>query len=129
MAIKHLGKAEVLSIYFEIIAKFGKEKGVVDEGNLESMLYRVEDYSAKTKEETIFWKATILLERIVLGHPFVDGNKRTAFQVTKTFLKLNCYELEAPEGETIEFLILVAKGLKNRYSIKSWLEAHSKKAL
>ncbi|MFH0817866.1 MAG: type II toxin-antitoxin system death-on-curing family toxin [Candidatus Micrarchaeota archaeon] len=129
MAIKHLGKAEVLSVYFEIIKKFGKEKGVVDEGNLESTLYRVEGYSAKTEDETIFWKATILLERIVLGHPFVDGNKRTAFQVTKTFLKLNGHELESPEEETISFLVLIAKGLKNRYSIKSWLENHSMKAL
>ena len=129
MAIKHLTKEELLDIYFGIIKKFGKEKGIVDEGNLESSLYRVEGYKGKSEEETIFWKAAILLERIVLGHPFIDGNKRTGFEATKTFLKLNGYGLNPGEGETITFLVKIAEGKKNRYSIKNWLEKYSKKAL
>ena len=42
MTIKHLNKEELLAIYFEIIEKFGKDKGVIDQGNIESTLLRAE---------------------------------------------------------------------------------------
>ncbi len=36
----------------------------------------------------------MLLYGIVTGHPFVDGNKRTALIATELFLKINGKELE-----------------------------------
>jgi len=95
-------------------------------GNLSATLERVEDYKGKD-EEALFWKATILLERIILGHPFIDGNKRTAYEATKLFLLANEYILIATEEEIIELLVGIAKSKKNRFSIKNWLEKHSEK--
>ncbi len=129
MAIKHLNKEELLVIYNEIIDRFGKERGVIDNGNLESTLFRVEGYNGKDEKDSVFWKATILLERIVIGHPFIDGNKRTGYEATKTFLRLNNFELTSMEEDTIHFLIEIAEGKRNRHSIKNWLVKHSKEVL
>lgn len=125
--IRYLSKDQVILIHDRIIESFSKEKGEMNIGNLEATLERVEGYKGKDKE-VLFWKATILLERIVLGHPFIDGNKRTAFESTKVFLQVNGYILEVEENEVIDFLVAIAKSKKNRFSIKKWLESHSKKA-
>ena len=129
MVIKHLTKEELLAIYHEIIDRFGKERGVIDNGNLESTLFRVEGYHGKDEKDSIFWKATILLERIVTGHPFIDGNKRTGYEAAKTFLRLNNRELISTEEDTIQVLIGIAEGKRNRHSIKNWLVKHSKEVL
>ena len=63
-----------------------------------------------------------------LGHPFIDGNKRTAYESARLFLQANAYDLVAEESEAIDFLVSIAKSDKNRFSIKAWLEKHSKKS-
>jgi len=125
---KYLTVKQLIEIHAIIVEKFGKEKGVMDTGNLESALLRVESYKG-SGEDALFWKAAILIERIVLSHPFIDGNKRAGFEACKTFLEMNGYFLKSNEDETIELLVRIAKGKANRYSIKNWLEKHSKKRL
>lgn len=123
--IKYLSTEQVMLIHEEIIESFSKEKGNMSPGNLEATLQRVEGYKGDDKD-ALFWKASILLERIILGHPFIDGNKRTAYEATRVFLEVNGHALKASEDEAIDLLVGVAKSKKNRYSIKSWLEKHSK---
>ena len=91
MTIKHLNKTEVLSIYSEIIKKFGKEKGIVDEGNLESLLCRVEGYSAKNDKETIFWKAAIFPGGGLSRHRAPGGEIRKSPVTTVTTSGLTCW--------------------------------------
>ena len=124
--IEYLTKEQVVRIHDKIIESFSKEKGELNVGNLEAALERVEGYGGEDAE-AVFWKAAILFERIILSHPFIDGNKRTAYEVTKVFLKLNGYALDAEEDDVIELLVKIAESKKNRYSIKAWLEKHSKK--
>lgn len=125
--LKYLSKDQIILIHDKIIEVFSKEKGKMNLGNLEATLERVEGYKGED-QEALFWKATILLERIILGHPFIDGNKRTAYEATKLFLQTNGYVLNAEEDEVIDLLVGIAKSKKNRFSIKNWLEKHSKKA-
>ena len=125
--VDYLSKNQIILIHDKIIESFSKEKGKMTIGNLEATLERVEGYRGDDKE-ALFWKATILLERIILGHPFIDGNKRTAYEATRLFLKANDYDLIAEEDEVIDILVKIAKSKKNRYSIKVWLEKHSQKA-
>lgn len=124
--IKYLSKEQIIMIHEKIIASFSKEKGDMNIGNLEATLERVDGYKGNDAE-ALFWKATILLERIILGHPFIDGNKRTAYEAVKIFLQGNAYLLDATEEEVIELLVGIAKSRKNRYSVKVWLEKHSEK--
>ena len=125
--IKYLSKEQILVLHDKIIEMFGKEKGRMNVGNLEATLERVDGYKGEDAS-ALFWKAAILLERIVLGHPFIDGNKRTAYEATRLFLAGNDYILVAEEDEVIVFLVAIAKSENNRFSIKAWLEEHSKKA-
>ncbi len=124
--LKYLSRDQIIVIHDRIIESFSKEKGDMSLGNLEATLERVEGYQGEDKN-ALFWKAAILLERIVLGHPFIDGNKRTAYEVSKIFLQANKFTLKAEEDEVINLLVGIAKSKKNRYSIKAWLEEHSKK--
>ncbi|MDE0432064.1 MAG: type II toxin-antitoxin system death-on-curing family toxin [Caldilineaceae bacterium] len=42
-------------------------------------------------DESLIEEAAALLESLANNDPFVDGNKRTAFAITDTFLHLNGY--------------------------------------
>ncbi|MFH1520852.1 MAG: type II toxin-antitoxin system death-on-curing family toxin [Candidatus Micrarchaeota archaeon] len=122
----YLSSDQIILIHDMIIEAFSKEKGDMNLGNLDATMERVEAYKGQDSD-ALFWKATILLERIILGHPFIDGNKRTSYEATRIFLQINGYLLYAEEDEVIDLLVGIAKSKKNRYSIKSWLEKHSKK--
>ncbi|NEP89313.1 MAG: type II toxin-antitoxin system death-on-curing family toxin [Okeania sp. SIO2C2] len=59
------------------------------------------------------------------NHPFIDGNKRTAFMVMYTFLGLNNYLLEVPEPEVVKMMEKLASGEENQESLGKWLAANS----
>ncbi|NES89720.1 type II toxin-antitoxin system death-on-curing family toxin, partial [Okeania sp. SIO2B9] len=59
------------------------------------------------------------------NHPFIDGNKRTAFMVMYTFLGLNNYLLEVPEPEVVKMMEQLASGEENQESLGKWLAANS----
>jgi death-on-curing protein len=55
-------------------------------------------------------KAAALLESLVIGHAFVDGNKRIGFAAMATFLKLNGVARTPPEDPTYDLVLSVASG-------------------
>jgi death-on-curing protein len=59
-------------------------------------------------------------------HPFVDGNKRTAFEIAKAFLQLNGQYLEVEDDEAFSTLISVAKGELNLKNVELWIRKHLK---
>lgn len=56
----------------------------------------------------LFMKAAALLYSIIVFHPFVDANKRTAFESTKILLRLNGYDLSVAPSEGVEFTKAIA---------------------
>lgn len=83
--------------------------------------------AALYEDADIVEQATILIQRIALNHPFVDGNKRTAFILGSTFLMINGYALtyqnEQDEMElayTIEAMVVE----KNFEDLVQWIENH-----
>ena len=91
---------EVLAIHQDQIERYGGSHGVRDPGQLEAALYRPQTgYYAEVLEE-----AAALWENLGQNHPFVDGNKRTAFAATVTFLTINGIELTADPGATYVFI-------------------------
>lgn len=77
----------------EINKKIGSNGAMANRSNLEFTLDKVKN------AKTLFKKATTLLYDIVTGHPFVDGNKRTAFVATELFLRMNGKELDYSGGD------------------------------
>jgi death-on-curing family protein len=53
------------------------------------------------KTKGIYRKAAVLLRRLATGRIFDDGNHRTAFEVTFTFLQLNDAEMKVKDTQKI----------------------------
>jgi death on curing protein len=92
--------ADVLAMHDDQIARYGGSAGVRDYGLLEAALFRPQTgYYADVIEE-----AAALWESLAQNHPFVDGNKRTAFAATYTFLAINGVRLAADGEATYVFI-------------------------
>lgn len=92
---------EVLAIHTDQIERYGGADGVRDRGLLEAALFRPQTgYYADLIEE-----AAALWESLGQNHPFIDGNKRTAFAVTYTFLAINGIRITAQADATYAFII------------------------
>ena len=82
---------EALAVHDEVIKAYGGSTGVRDPGAIEAALFRPQSvYYADIIEG-----AAALLESLLINHPFVDGNKRTAFAICHVFLDINGYRLDA----------------------------------
>ena len=87
---KFLSLDEVLELHADQISSFGGTPGVRDEGLLESALAQPQaTFGGQFLHPTISEQAAAYLYHIAMNHPFIDGNKRTAFAVMDTFLRLN----------------------------------------
>jgi death-on-curing protein len=80
------------------------------------------------EEEAAIRKATYLLYNIVNMHPFLDGNKRTAFEVAKNFLRLDGWTFKPEEQEAFNIFIATASGKRDVKEIESWIGRNLRKA-
>jgi death-on-curing protein len=118
----YLTTVEVLAIHTDQIERYGGSHGVRDHGLLESALYRPQTgYYADLIEET-----AALWESLSQNHPFVDGNKRTAFAAAYTFLAINGMRLTAGAEPTGAFIGTLYEA--NQFSFENllpWLRENS----
>ena len=92
--------ADVLAIHADQIERFVGAPGLRDAGILEAALFRPQTgYYADIIEE-----AAALWESLSQGHPFIDGNKRTALAASHIFLAINGIELRASAAEMYGFI-------------------------
>jgi len=59
------------------------------------------------------------------NHPFIDGNKRTAFVAVELFLVLNGRDLMADDATCVLTMLAVAAGTMNEPSFAQWLRDHT----
>src|SRR6188508_2449621 len=95
-----IGKALALAIHERQLAEHGGTAGVRDEALLESALARPQQlYAYGDPAPDHCDLAATLAHGLARNHPFLDGNKRTAHVVYRTFLALNGAELVATQEE------------------------------
>lgn len=100
----------------------GGERGDLAKANLEFVLERVKDVGeGLDREKSVVKKAAFLLYSLVSHHPFVNGNKRTAFEVVEAFLELNGYVLRAKREESYNLLSDLAAGKTSEERAGIWL--------
>ena len=58
-------------------------------------------------------------------HPFVDGNKRVAFQAMYVFLGLNGFRIMAPEEDVIGLMLELAAGELDKAELADWLRENA----
>jgi len=117
----YLTVTEVLALHADLIERYGGAQGVRDQGLLEAALYRPQTgYYASLIEE-----AAALWESLAQNHPFIDGNKRTAFAATYTFLAINGARLTADAQETYVFVAALYKANQFTFDkLVPWLRSH-----
>ena len=118
----YLTMVEALAIHEDQIERYGGAQGVRDYGLLESALYRPQTgYYADLIEE-----AAAIWESLAQNHPFVDGNKRTAFAATYTFLAINGIRLTADAEETYQFILVLHEAGTFRFeNLVPWLRTNT----
>lgn len=90
MAHDYLTVADVLGLHAVLLQRYGGAPVVRDPGALEAALFRPQT----GYYEDIVMEAAALLESLAINHPFVDGNKRTAFAAADVFLRINGWRLQ-----------------------------------
>lgn len=113
---------DVFAFHEDQLSRYGGADGVRDMGQLQAALFRPQTGYYKDLIE----EAAALWESLSQNHPFVDGNKRTAFAVTDTFLLINGLEITAQPMETWKFLInLYETGEMNFENLNTWLRVNT----
>jgi death-on-curing protein len=117
----YLTTVEVLAMHTDQIERYGGGECVRDYGLLEAALYRPQTgYYADLVEE-----AAALWESLSQNHPFVDGNKRTAFAAAYTFLAINGVRLTAAAEPTAAFVTALYQADQFSFGkLVPWLRDH-----
>ena len=119
---------DVLNIHKILIDKFGGSKGVRDQGSLESAINRpFASFDNQDLYPTPSDKAAAILESILINHPFVDGNKRTAYVLMRLILLDNGLDLVANQEDKYKMVISASTGDIRFDDIKKWIVTRLKK--
>jgi len=114
---------EALTFHADQMQRYGGDEGIRDPGALESALFRPQTgyYDDLISEAAALW------ESMAQNHPFIDGNKRTAFAVTDVFLKMNGILITASPEDTVNFVYsLYDTQTFNFEELATWLRDNTK---
>jgi death on curing protein len=101
-----------------LIDEFGGMHGLRDRGLLEAAIYRPQN----GYYDDLIHESAALMESLANNHAFLDGNKRTSFAVTDTFLRINGYCLEVEPLTAHQFITnAIGKREFRIRQIREWL--------
>jgi death-on-curing protein len=113
----------VVAIHADQIRAHGGTPGLRDRGLLESALDRPRNRLHYQPDAGLHALAAAYGFALARNHPFVDGNKRVAFQAMFVFLGLNGLRIVASEEAVVSVMLSVASGEMDEEALTSWLEA------
>lgn len=116
----------LLAIHEEQLAEHGGAAGTRDLGLLESALARPQHLTVYEKPDAAALAAAYGYG-IARNHPFVDGNKRTAYVAVELFLDLDGYELSAGDADCVMTMLALAAGDLDEATFAGWLRANAKR--
>lgn len=106
------------------LAEHGGAEGVRDAGLLKSALARAQNLYAYGEIEPCALAAAYAFG-IVRNHPFIDGNKRTAFLAAYVFLRSNGLDLVSGEIDATAAMLALASGETTEAELAAWLRANT----
>ena len=117
-------QAELISaVHDGQLAEHGGGQGVRDANLLDSALARPEQLAHYGVPDAADLAASYGYG-ISRNHPFVDGNKRTAFVAVELFLLLNGHELVANDADCVMTMLSVASGDLSEAEFAAWIRLH-----
>lgn len=114
----------VWAIHEAQLAEHGGAAGVREAGMLASALARPLNLAAYGNP-TVVECAAAYGFGISRNHPFIDGNKRTAFVCMELFLALNGLRLVASDIDCVQTMLAVAAGEMDETALSAWLQDHT----
>ena len=123
MSFDYIRAGDILAIYADQIERYGGGEGIRDPGLLEAALFRPQT----GYYPTLIDEAAALWESLSQNHPFIDGNKRTAFAATYVFLAINGLDIIATDDEAQNFVLgLYATSSITFDNLRAWLSENTK---
>jgi death-on-curing protein len=117
-----ISERAVLAIHDEQLAEHGGGAGVRDIGLLQSALARPQ-HLASYGNPDLATLAASYASGIAKNHPFIDGNKRTAFMVANVFLLDHGYEIATNDAEIVTTVTALAGGQLDEAGFAEWLRS------
>jgi len=118
-----LAPAVLRAVHDEQLAEHGGAAGVRDEGLFESALARPSQL-AQYGEPDVADLAAAYAYGLARNHPFVDGNKRTAFVALELFLACNGQVLTADDADCVLMMLALAAGTLDEAGLAAWVRRH-----
>lgn len=119
-----LDRRLILSIHDIQLAEHGGDSGIRDDGLLESALARPRNHAGYNDPDIAELGAFYALG-ISRNHPFIDGNKRTAWSALVLFLSLNGMHFEPPDVEAAMTMLQLAAGEMSDAAFIAWVRSHA----
>lgn len=125
-----LNLADIMEINRQMIDSSGGNFYIEDSNllNPSPLLYTLEAIGGPLFGEdlypSIFQKAAHLCCRIIQGHVFHDGNKRTGMEACRNFLEMNGYFMRVDKG-VVDMALRIAKNKVTEQEVVSWLEGRT----
>jgi len=117
-----IDRAVVLAVHNAQLVEHGGAAGIRDTGLLDSALARPLHRAAYRKPDAAELAASYAFG-IARNHPFVDGNKRTAFVVLELFLAMNGISIEADDAACVLMMLTLAPGELDEPTLAAWIRA------
>lgn len=111
------------AVHEEQLAEHGGPTGVRNAGLLESTLARPQQL-AHYGQTDLAELAASLAYGLARNHPFVDGNKRTAFVAMELMLALNGFELTADDASCVMTTLALAAGHLDEAALATWMRTN-----
>lgn len=125
MIMHWIGIRTVYIVHELQIEEHGGGQGVRDAGRVEAAVAHPQTIAHYEPDADIQTLAAAYAHGIAKGHPFVDGNKRTAFAIAETFLNINGIGLIATDDDCIEQMLALAAGTLSEDEFAEWLRANT----
>jgi death-on-curing protein len=117
----------VILAHDEQLVEHGGASGLRDSGLLDSALARPQQLAAYGDPD-LFDLAAAYAFGIARNHPFVDGNKRTAFLLAEGFIRLHGQSLLASDEQALVAMLSLAAGDIDQDRFAAWLRQHAASA-
>jgi death on curing protein len=116
-----LDREIILAIHEEQLAQHGGGVGIRDEGLIDSALGRPQNVAAYNPDADLCDLAAAYAYGIAKNHPFIDGNKRTAYVAMELFLIEHGLMLTADDGDAVVTFLGLAAGEISEAELAAWI--------
>ncbi len=125
--MKSLGFRQVLWIHRRVIEETGGSYELRDEGLLRSALARPHaSFGGQDLYPTLYEKAAAIFDSLLRSHPFVDGNKRVAWECLDIMMELNGRHMTATQEQAFNLIRKIIGHQMTVQDVADWLEKHNR---